>query len=227
MPMKSISAGASQATGLTVMNNALWYKGERMTTVSLHQALVSFLDFLKMQGEQIVLIGHNIASYDLPVLIHSLAQVKMVGAFKEVVCGCLDTLPISRAKVPKQTVSAYKQEVLVKELMGEAFEAHNALGDVRALQRLYSGHLELSTQQQKTFLFDFLQAQHRQTLEPLVKAGVVSKGMQVKLAKCGLGLPALKLVHQRDPEAGLRNILHQHVTKTRTVVEKLFKHLAK
>lgn len=108
-----------------------------------HEALVSFLDFIQSTPTRPVLAGHNIASYDCPVLLHSLHQLKMVGAVKEAIAGCLDTLLLARKKFRKPDVSSHRQKVLVKELLGKEYEAHNALGYVIALQELYNSHLSL------------------------------------------------------------------------------------
>ena len=65
-PNKPISPEASRVTGFTLRNGQLHLRGQPVRTVTMHQALVDLLEFT--QSGSSVLIGHNIRSYDIPIL---------------------------------------------------------------------------------------------------------------------------------------------------------------
>ncbi|XP_061190453.1 uncharacterized protein LOC133198372 [Saccostrea echinata] len=55
-----------------------------------------------------------------------------------------DTLKISKKLLKVIQLPNYKQETLVQNLLGEEYEAHNAMADVTALEKLYYSKLCLS-----------------------------------------------------------------------------------
>ena len=153
----------------------------------------------------------------------------MAGALNEAVAGCLDTLQVARMKLPKN--KSYKQESLVETLLGKTYEAHNAIADVKILQELYEKCLKLSQDELSSHVFAFLSVQHKGTLDKLVSTSVISKQTQSKLARSGLGLHVLKMLHQRDQENGIRSVLSElvngkpRITKDKTIIGKLRKYL--
>lgn len=225
MPMKPITPGAMQATGLSVRYNKLYCGNTEVSTVSLLEALVSFLDFLSTKKSP-VLVGHNIMSYDTRVLLNALKKVKMVSAYCDVVTGCIDTLIVAKKKLDKSEVSSFRQQYLVeKYLPGRLYRAHDALADVEALQDLYHAVLELSPRDFGQYSFSLLIGEHYASLHPLVQEKLLTKAMQSKLSKCGLGLPALKKLHSRDSENGVRAVICQRVTKRLSVANKIVQYL--
>jgi hypothetical protein len=53
--------------------------------------------------------------------------------FGNAVQGCNDTLKLARNVIPKEEVGKFKQDNLVQKLIGEKYEAHNAMEDVLSL----------------------------------------------------------------------------------------------
>ena len=60
------------------------------------------------------------------------------------ITGFLDTLKISKKSLKDVNLSNYKQETWVQTLLGEEYEAHNAMADVTSLEKLYYSKLCLS-----------------------------------------------------------------------------------
>lgn len=229
MPVKDITPGASQTTGLRVRNNRMYKDDVEVATTTLHVALTAFLDFIEQCSCPPVLVGHNIASYDAPVLLHSLKQCGMVAAVHKATAGCMDTLQLARKKFPKP----YGQEHLVKTLLGKEYAAHDALGDVLALKELYEKQLKLTTDEMARHVFDMLASYHRSSLDILISEKIVSKNMSIKLARNGLGLRALKLAYERESDSGIKILLSQQVsgkprvTRDTKIVEKICNYLSK
>ena len=67
LPTQPITLGATQVTGLTVVNNMLCYKGKPVHAVYLRTALEQFLLWLEKRNP-CVLIGHNFRIFDFPRL---------------------------------------------------------------------------------------------------------------------------------------------------------------
>lgn len=220
LPFTDIRPEATKATGLSVSNNRLYLRNTEVDTTSLLSAMVSFLEFLQERNSPI-LVGHNICRFDTRILVHSLQKCKMLSAVSNVVAGCVDTLPVSRKKLPHSP--SYRQEDLVQHALGKSFDAHNALGDVKALQELYNARLQLTPTELDASIFDLRHSLHKASLQPLVEAKVLSVNMQSRFGKEGLGLNALRLAHTRDPDSGLLNLLSSRVTQSKSVIHKILK----
>ena len=101
--------------------------------MSIKDVLLEFIDFLETIQNP-VLVGHNIKTFDLSFLFNHLMKCEQWENFCEVVVGFVDTLPVFKKEFPNR--SSYKQDILMKNLLHESYSAHNALDDVKALQKL-------------------------------------------------------------------------------------------
>ncbi|KAF3688519.1 Protein PML Promyelocytic leukemia protein RING finger protein 71 [Channa argus] len=137
IPRCRIGRGAAKVTGFSVHRQKLYLHRQLVLTNSLKEVLVSFIAFLQMLGRPI-LIGHNIRSFDCPLLTRALDELNLRAEFESSVSGCVDTLPLSREMLKDRCLHSFRQENLVRELVGVNYKAHDALEDVRALQALYS-----------------------------------------------------------------------------------------
>ncbi|KAJ8252322.1 hypothetical protein COCON_G00216340 [Conger conger] len=136
LPRCRIQSGAAAVTGFSVRRRHLYLHGHALPTVPLPQALAAFLAFLRMLGRPL-LLGHNIRRFDCPMLARALDEWQLRAAFQEVSSGFLDTLPLARDLLRDRGQQSYKQESLVKTVLGVSYPAHDAMEDVRALQELY------------------------------------------------------------------------------------------
>lgn len=128
--------GAAKVTGFRVRRQRLYLHRQLVLTNSLREVLVSFIAFLKMLRRPLV-IGHNIRRFDCPLLARALDEVDLRAEFESSVLGCVDTLPLAREMLKDRCLQSFRQENLVRELLGVNYKAHDALEDVRALQALY------------------------------------------------------------------------------------------
>lgn len=133
-PTCTISIGASAATGLTYYGGVLKLKGEAVDSLTILEGLEQFIAFVS-SFPKAVLIGHNIISFDIPVLMHNLFKHNLLEKFQDVIFGFVDTLKLSKRIYPKAEMGNYRQENLVQKLLGETYNAHNAVSDVEVLQR--------------------------------------------------------------------------------------------
>lgn len=129
--------GAAKVTGFRVRRQRLYLHRQLVLTNSLREVLVSFIAFLQMLGRPLV-IGHNIRRFDCPLLARALDELDLRTKFESSVSGCVDTLPLAREVLKDRCLQSFRQENLVRELLGVNYKAHDALEDVRALQTLYS-----------------------------------------------------------------------------------------
>ncbi|KAM9753729.1 maternal protein exuperantia-2-like [Menidia menidia] len=136
VPRCRIQRGAAQVTGFRVRRQRLYQHHRPVLTNSLREVLVSFIAFLQMLGRPL-LVGHNIRRFDCPVIVRVLEEFDLREKFELSVSGCVDTLPLAREMLKHRGLKSFGQEALVSELLGLNYKAHDALGDVRALQTLY------------------------------------------------------------------------------------------
>ncbi|XP_071005007.1 protein PML-like [Oncorhynchus clarkii lewisi] len=136
VPRCRMQRGAAKVTGFRVWRHRLYHHRCPVLTNSLKEVLVSFIAFLRMLDRPIV-VGHNIRRFDCPVLARGLDEFDLKAEFQFAVSGCLDTLPLAREILKGRGLQSFRQENLVRIVVGISYEAHDALEDVRALQRLY------------------------------------------------------------------------------------------
>ena len=132
-PIKPILREASDVNKLTLENGQLHYKMNPVETAPINQALQQFMEFLQKIPKPI-LLGHYCKKFDLPFLRFFLEENDLWATFLSVVVRYVDTWIVFKEEFPN--MSSYKQVDLVRELLEEEYEAHNALADVRALQKL-------------------------------------------------------------------------------------------
>ncbi|XP_042267950.1 three prime repair exonuclease 4 [Thunnus maccoyii] len=137
IPRCRIDRGAAKVTGFRVRRQRLYLHRQVVLTNSLREVLVSFIAFLQMLGRPLV-IGHNIRRFDCPLLARALDELDLRAKFESSVSGYVDTLPLAREMLKDRCLQSFRQENLVRELLGVNYKAHDALEDVRALQTLYS-----------------------------------------------------------------------------------------
>ncbi|XP_022612021.1 protein PML-like [Seriola dumerili] len=137
IPRCRMQRGAAKVTGFRIRRQKLYLHRQLVLTNSLREVLVSFIAFLQMLGHPLV-IGHNIRRFDCPLLARALDELDLRAEFESSVSGCVDTLPLAREMLKDRCLQSFRQENLVKELLGVNYKAHDALEDVRALQALYN-----------------------------------------------------------------------------------------
>ncbi|XP_039990196.1 protein PML-like [Xiphias gladius] len=136
IPRCRMQRGASEVTGLRVRRQRLYLHRRLVLTNSLREVLVSFIAFLRMLGRPLV-VGHNIRRFDCTLLARALDEMDLRAEFESSVSGCVDTLPLAREMLRGRCLRSFRQENLVRELLGVSYKAHDALEDVRTLRALY------------------------------------------------------------------------------------------
>lgn len=137
VPRGQMQRGAAKVTGFKVRRQRLYLHRQPVLTNSLREVLIAFIAFLQMLGRPLV-IGHNIRHFDCPLLARTLNELDLRTEFEASVSGYVDTLPLAREVLKDYCLQSFRQENLVRELLGVSYKAHDALEDVRALQALYN-----------------------------------------------------------------------------------------
>ena len=147
--------------------------------------------------------------------------------FLGVIAGFIDTLNVFKNEFPNR--SSNIQSSLITDLMNETYAAHNALEDIRALQRLL-GIVNVKFSKfvfgASTILRSVNASAYRQTLQPQVDGNVISNTMANKIAKSGLNYTHVKMASDRNgfdelllvtnlckkhtSSHGPRNCFHEH-----------------
>lgn len=135
LPQLELTDSARQVTGFTVVDGELKRHGAPVTTEPLAEAFGSFLDFLRSFPRPVLLGAHNAKFFDAPVLRRVLRQLGLLGEFRKVVSGFVDTYPMSKNLF---TLPSYSQENLVRHFLMKSYDAHNALEDAAMLEELFN-----------------------------------------------------------------------------------------
>ena len=154
--------------------------------------------------------------------------------YHKVVMGFCDTLHVFRALYPD--CQSYTQESLASDLLDTTYTAHNALADVHMLQKLASKFVSNDCILKHSFTlswleeyYDFLdkKRENLSSLQPLIQAKVITKGMAEKVASSGLTIAHLQLAFQRSAAGGISNVLMERfqdkprVTRNKCVIAKI------
>ena len=212
-----------------MLDGVLHYKGQPVPFVTIQEALVSFMDFLSTFPQSPILIGHNIKSFDVPVLHHHLRIHSCLGEFKRHMSAFSDTLVIAKKKLPDE--QSYQLQELVRVHLGKDYEAHNALADVQILKEFTETKLGRPNVEN---LFHMDSITLSLSLAPLVDDKALSSVMKNKMVLSGLGLSHLKLAHSRDPANGIKALLSEpsadskpRITKRHAIIAKVNEYVAK
>ena len=140
-----------------------------------------------------------------------LSSVDAADDFCDSVVAFIDTLPVCQTILPRQP--SYKLGTLVTNVLNTTYNAHDALEDVRVLDRVFD---VLNVQEElKRFSFapkevvnsiNFLDAKASNftSLHPLIAAGVCKTLTAENIAGSGLHMRHLRKIYERKGHEGLR-----------------------
>lgn len=171
------------------------------------QDIVDFINFFESKPK---ILGYNIQSYDIPVLMHQLTKFGLLDDFSISISGFIDTLKLSKRTFCKSDTENFKQGTLVKTFLGKQHEAHNALADVRALKELFEAKLLPFCGTVDVFTFDYYVIKF--SLKPLIKTKPILTITLQKLIENLLSLPRLRIIYRRDPDNDIRNVFTEPVS---------------
>ena len=162
LPRSNISTGASLVNNLTIKSiigkRTMCKSNSPVLSVNPGKALQDFITFLKQLQDKdsnstLVLIGHNSATFNVPILLRNSGRTFQYN---------LTEMNVNFANSQQLVKSLIKhtalllgnggfckpnQRSLYVHLFNEEFDAHDALEDVRALRRiLFDSPLNLSTE---------------------------------------------------------------------------------
>jgi DNA polymerase III alpha subunit (gram-positive type) len=192
----------------------MYAKGKEVHSVSIHQALLDLIEYLKSKNQPI-LVGHNIKSFDIPILSRLITEFGLLPTFLNLISACIDTLKLAKKVVPKSEITNYKKTTLVKKMLGIEYEAHDALEDVKSLHQLFQE--KLRSYCRNTDLFPFNEMHLESSYKEAIQGKKISKTAARRLANSGLGLNHLRLAFRRNPDDGVKSVLLERGFQGRTV----------
>lgn len=212
LPLRGFTADAAELTKMRTRNGHLYFSGKQLQTTPPKDAARQFLDFLKKFASQVLIVGHNVLSFDAPRILKFLTQQgqELAKEFVDLVFGFTDTMTI----IKQGTVS--KLSLLAQTyLTGPEWKsviAHDALGDCIFLDGLLK-HFKVSETKLKEKVLpvrDFLerQVQNRRrkvnTPELLVLESTgVSKFMIKRMASMNVTLEELRTEYAKGQRRAL------------------------
>ncbi|CAC5385442.1 unnamed protein product [Mytilus coruscus] len=232
-PMQKISRKASKITKIKVIGNQMYLNNQPVQAKFPYEALLDFILFLSDLPKKPILVGHNIKCFDCHVLFNQLRLSNMWREFCSHICGFIDSYELF--KHVKPGLSPYKQTFLVKELLGERYNAHNAIDDAKVLYKLvsekgnvYNNLVEFTFP--SSYPYDtYVVQQNFKTFRNAIDCKAISKSCAKKAARSNLKLLQMKSSLQRGGIEGLRALLGEkssdgtvRVTKCNRVIQNLF-----
>lgn len=197
IPMVDIQIEASRVTGITYSQstNIMYVHGEKVEPVSLHKAMLDFLEFLSIL-EKPILIGHNICNFDIPILVRKLKELNLYITYCKLVKGFVDTLKLARRVINKDEVVNFKQQTLVEKFLNISYSAHNAIEDVKSLQSLFD--VKLSSFFNNVDVYSLMYHTCVESYTECIKKKIITKPASVLLARHGVSFEHVKTVYSRD-----------------------------
>ncbi|XP_063400480.1 uncharacterized protein LOC134685041 isoform X2 [Mytilus trossulus] len=233
LPKKPITPKAQEITGIKVEGSKMFCHDKEVKSVGIKEALKMLILFLA-QYKKNVIIGHNIKSYDIPVLFCALNNCSIMNEFSCSILGFLDTLQLFKSLLPGLT--SYAQSNLYNTVLNETYDGHDSMEDVVALSRLFH-HLAPSTEAKQLSSFSFDSAARRYdhnqktklllpTLTPLTEKKVITLRTANVIAASGMSFSHLRISYARDGRQGIEDVLKEEdvngkvrVTKSKKIVD--------
>lgn len=271
LPTGNVSTGASRVNKLSVQNingiRKLLKENQPVETVSLDKALQEFHTFLSQvkcssQKETcIVLIGHNSSTFDTPILLRrsdenfrsKLSNLNVYFGDSQILVKHLLKDKHPALQLSESASCKSNQSALYSHLFNEEFEAHDALEDVKALEKiLFHSTLQLNKEKlvncsgvigveqaiaSMTYLdrrHEILQTFSGRLFDPRDDSGAIKQSMAQKIAGSGLSYSHLKELYLKFGTKGLLAILSMppsqntarkpRVTRTKRILDAIANH---
>ncbi|XP_008049374.1 protein PML [Carlito syrichta] len=169
--------------------------------VSLEVGLQHFLSFLGSMRRP-VLTCYKLWGPGLPSFFRALEDIGRLWEFQEAISGFLAALPLIRERVPM--ASSLKLAHLAKTYLARNMSERSAMAAVLAMRDLCR-LLEVSPGPRLApHVHPFSSLQCFASLQPLVRAAVLSRAEVRLLALRNVGFPELLAAYRRDPQGGLK-----------------------
>ncbi|XP_061186114.1 uncharacterized protein LOC133195733 [Saccostrea echinata] len=243
-PEVPITQKATEVTGITFSAGKMFCRNVEVNALKLTAAVDSILDFFSKFQSKVVLIGHNVKSFDCHLFLNAVEACGKTDEFSKCIAGFIDTKLLFR--IFDSELKSYSQSELFKYYLSLDYSAHNALDDVRALQKLVNSvGIDVTSSLYSAASFTFSNAvenlkyssevhKNAPSLEHLVREKILSKSMANKIAGSGLNFRFLQMAYTRNPQDGILNLLseqvldtnHVRVTKSQKVISCLNKYFA-
>ena len=219
----------------------MYYHNKEVSPMPVKTGLTNFLNFLNVNKSGVcVVTGHNIISYDVPVLVNAFRSCCLVNLslFLENVQGICDTLLVFKAT--NQGLTFYSQVNLYNQVMGESYQARESLQDAMALNKLLV-HLNLDIHTKLCHNYslesDIKRIEYSEMgtnlMSTLGGTKSISKANAHKIAFSGLSFVHIKLAFQRNGRQGVEDVLTENyqgkarVTLSRKILDSLCDFLEK
>lgn len=202
---------------LSVKRGVLFHCGHPVTAFSQNEAVTMLLKWLKLKTP-CVLIAHNAKPFDAKHLVKAIASCHEMKEFDQKVLGFSDTLTAFRERFPERR--SFSQTNLAKDLLRTTYNAHNAVDDVKILQKLVSKFISDELLLKHSFTISWFREytsflkqkkENLKTFSPFIQSGVVSRGIADKMAASGLNLYHLHFAFENGGTDGLYNVLTENV----------------
>ncbi|XP_053379877.1 three-prime repair exonuclease 1-like isoform X2 [Mercenaria mercenaria] len=120
-PTVPISMAATTVTGISFYNEEMTVNGTKVQSVSIKTAMDEFVNWIS-KFKSVCLVAHNGRRFDFPILVSTLKNIGAQDKLSE--CAFIDSMSVFRKLYPNTSL---KQVDLVSSLLGETYDAHNAM----------------------------------------------------------------------------------------------------
>lgn len=220
----------------------MFHQGKPVDSLSISKAMEDFFKFIKGEGDNIYLGGHNIKTFDCHVLINTLKCIGKSNILNTHVQGFLDTRLLFKINNPE--LKSFSQINLLKTLLNCDYAAHDALQDVTFLQKLMeSSKIDYTDAKFSSATFTVPAAFHSfdqsascklnlPTLLEFVDNKVLSIGMARRIAASNLNKASLLIAFSRGQENGLQQLFSEEcgkgprVTRSSKIIHAVSKYIS-
>ena len=226
-PNGYIPRNVAKLTEIEMHGLSMYYQMRPVKSVDTKSALEGFRDWLA-RHQRVILIAHNV-QFDSKVLF---SACQRYGITILNVVGFSDTLSMFNNEFPgRQGAGGYSQQVLVRDILGQEYKAHNATEDVELLLSLirsissFKEKLNQHIMSPREVLNRLERIRNEKSnlsgYTELVNSKIISKANAKVIAGSGLTKTNMQLVNTRSGISGLTTLLKDVVKTPKIVAQRL------
>ena len=150
MPSQPIHSKATDVTHISVMDNQMYYFGNKVQIIQIEECLSLFLDWCQSIGNgPVILTAHNCRQFDAYRLMNHCHKLNLNDKVTSAIAGFADTLPMFTSLYKEEGWGNFKQSTIVQNILQQPYARDHMLHTMHwrmleCCKRLYKNRVQIT-----------------------------------------------------------------------------------